>query len=199
MVRSVDSHPTVTSFQHIIRYVSLGARLSSLLKGANVDNVEQMNILVTMSKCLKSAAKECDIQASDLKAVLEDELLKELTVRYVEYVEEPAGKDFIKEAILYHLCGYMIHARPALTDCEDCKKSVRCEQMELPDDFTADHFTAIRNRGYLIFVTVPLFQTFRIIESIIQTHFEPICQMYVEDSFPKCITKIARTSCPCFL
>ena len=80
-----------------------------------------------------------------------------------------------------------------------CKKSVRCEQMELPDDFTADHFTAIRNRGYLIFVTVPLFQTFRIIESIIQTHFEPICQMYVEDSFPKCITKIARTSCPCFL
>ena len=97
MVRSVDSHPTVTSFQHIIRYVSLGARLSSLLKGANVDNVEQMNILVTMSKCLKSAAKECDIQASDLKAVLEDELLKELTVRYVEYVEEPAGKDSLRK------------------------------------------------------------------------------------------------------
>ena len=52
-----------------------------------------------------------------------------------------------------------------------CKKSVRCEQMELP-----------------------LFQTFRIIESIIQTHFEPIGQMFVEDSFPKCITKIAQIS-----
>ena len=52
----------------------------------------------------------------------------------------------------------------------DCKKSVRCEQMELPEDFTVDHFTAIRNRGYFIFFAVPSFETFCIIESIIQTH-----------------------------
>ena len=96
----MDSHPTVTSFQHIIRYVSLGARLSKLVKGANVDYVEQMNMLVTMSKCLQRRAKECDLAAADLKAVLEDELLNELTIRYVDYIEEPAGKDCIKEAIL---------------------------------------------------------------------------------------------------
>ncbi|EFX67538.1 hypothetical protein DAPPUDRAFT_261487 [Daphnia pulex] len=68
IVRGVDAHPTVTSFQQIIRYVSLGARLSTIIQGANVDNVEQMNILVTMSKCLKRQAKESDIRASDLRS-----------------------------------------------------------------------------------------------------------------------------------
>ncbi len=128
-------------------------------------------MLVTMSKCLQRSAKECDVAAADLKAVLEDELLKELTIRYVDYIEEPAGNDFIKEAILYHLCGYMIHARPGVTDCVDCKKSVRCDELELPESFTADHYTAIRNRGNLVFVTVPFFQTFRVIESIIEKTF----------------------------
>ncbi|KZR96870.1 Uncharacterized protein APZ42_008553, partial [Daphnia magna] len=36
IVRGVDAHPTVTSFQQIIRYVSLGARLSTIIQGANV-------------------------------------------------------------------------------------------------------------------------------------------------------------------
>ena len=96
-----------------------------------------------MSKCLQRKAKECDIESADLKAVLEDELLKELTVWYVDYVKEPAGKDCIKEAILFYLCGYMIHARPSVTRCNDWKKSVRCDELELPADFTADHYTAI--------------------------------------------------------
>jgi len=194
IVRSIDSHPTVTSFQHIIRHVSLGARLSTIVRGANVDNVDCINILVKMSKCLQRKAKECDIESADLKAVLEDELLKELTVRYVDYVKEPAGKDCIKEAILYYLCGYMIHSRPSVTCCIECKKSVRCDELELPPDFTADHYTAIRNRGKLVFVTVPFFQTFRVIESIIEKHFEPIGQMYVEESFQKCISKIAKAN-----
>jgi hypothetical protein len=129
--------------------------------------VDCINILFKMSKCLQRKAKECDIESADLKAVLEDELLKELTVRYVDYVKEPAGKDCIKEAILYYLCGYMIHSRPSVTCCIECKKSVRCDELELPPDF---------------------------IESIIEKHFEPIGQMYVEESFQKCISKIAKAN-----
>lgn len=183
IVGSIDSHPTVTSFQHIIRHVSLGARLSTIVRGANVDNVDCINILVKMSKCLQRKAKECDIASADLKAVIEDELLKELTVRYVDYVKEPAGKDCIKEAILYYLCGYMIHARPSVTRCNDCKKSVRCDELELPSDFTADHYTTIRNRGKPIDQLTEL-----------TTLTEPIGQMYVEDSFQKCISKIAKAN-----
>jgi hypothetical protein len=88
----------------------------------------------------------------------------------------------------------MIHARPSVTRCNDWKKSVRCDELKLPVDFTADHYTAIQNRGKLVFVTVPFFQTFRVIESIIEKHFEPIGQMYVEESFQKCISKIAKAN-----
>ncbi|KZS02441.1 Uncharacterized protein APZ42_000517, partial [Daphnia magna] len=105
IIRSVDSHPTVTSFQQIIRYVSLGARLSTILKGSNVDNKEEINVLVTMSKCLQRHAKECDVNASYLKAVLEDKLLKEISIRYVTQIDEPANSDFVKDILIYDLCG----------------------------------------------------------------------------------------------
>ncbi len=58
------------------------------MKGANVDNVEQINMLITMSKCLQGSAKECDVAAADLKAVLEDELLKDLSIT----LKNPQGK-----------------------------------------------------------------------------------------------------------
>ena len=75
--------------------VSLAVRLCTVIKGSNVDNAEQMNILVTMSKCLKRSAKENDVHAADLRAVLEDELMKELNVLYVDNIDEPTQKDYI--------------------------------------------------------------------------------------------------------
>jgi hypothetical protein len=68
IVRSVDSHPTVTSFLQIIRYISLQARLSYLVKqvkGSNIDDKEPVELLVTMSKCLQEHAKESDITAKE--------------------------------------------------------------------------------------------------------------------------------------
>jgi hypothetical protein len=72
-----------------------------------------------------------------------------------------------------------------MSKCPDCYKSLRCEELELPEDFTAD--TRISNKGFLIFVTVNMFQTFRVIENVIEGHFEPISQMYVEESFQECM------------
>lgn len=76
MIRSIDSLPTDTTFQQIIPYVSLGARLSTIIKGSNVySDVDTMYLLVTMSKCLQNKAKECEIPSLDLKSVLVDQLL----------------------------------------------------------------------------------------------------------------------------
>ena len=36
-----------------------------------------------------------------------------------------------------------------------------------------------------------MFQTFRVIEKVIEGHFEPIDQMYEEESFQECIGKIS--------
>lgn len=192
MVRSVDSHPTVNSFLQIIRFVSLYARLNTVIKGSNIDNNEQMEILATTSKCLKHKAKQCDIDASDLKRALEDTLLNELTTRFVDSIPEPTTSDYIKDLLIYDICGFMLKARPCVTECIDCKKTVQSDELDLPLDFNAQHFTALRTRGGLIFVSVNMFKTFRVVESIIESHFNPIGQMYVAKSFEECIKKISQ-------
>ena len=68
------------------------------------------------------------------------------------------------------------------------------EISQLPPDFNADAFTALRTRGNLIFVTVNMFLTFRVIESIVASHFNPIGQIYVTDSLQICIGKISKAS-----
>ncbi len=73
--------------------------------------------------------------------------------------------------------GYLLHARPCVSVCKACEKTVRCDELDLPSDFTADHKTALRNRGGLIFVTVNMFKTFRVIEKIVESHFQPLGQI----------------------
>lgn len=69
MIRSIDSLPAVTTFQKIIRFVSLGVRLLTVTKGSNVDSdVNNKNMLVLMSQNT----------SADLKADLEDQLKSNL-------------------------------------------------------------------------------------------------------------------------
>lgn len=175
-----------------MRYVSLLARLNTVVKGSSIDSSEQIVVLATISKCLQHKAKQSDIAAADLKKCMEDILLKELTSRYVDSLPEREKVDYINDIAIYDVCGYMLKARPSVTVCLDCKHSVQCDELELPPDFNFDHFTGLRTRGNLIFVTVNMFQTFRVIESIIESHFNPIGQMYAENSFEECITKISK-------
>ena len=61
----------------------------------------------------------------------------------------------------------------------------------MPEDFTADHYTRLRNNGGLIFVTVNMFQTFTVIEMVIEGRFQSIGQIYEEETFQQCIDKIS--------
>lgn len=161
-----------------MRCVSLHARLNVVIKGSNVDSSEDIKILVTISKCLSEKAKQSDLAADDLKKSLEDKLLKELTVRYVDSIPVQPKNDYINDIAIYDLFGYLLKAWPSVTECEDCCKAVRCDELQLPPDFTADNFTALRTRGGLIFVAIGMFKAFRVIETIIQSHFNPIGQIY---------------------
>ncbi|KAK4003944.1 hypothetical protein OUZ56_005689 [Daphnia magna] len=195
IVRSVDSHPTVTSFLQIIRYVSLQSRLSFLMKqvkGSNIDNKEPLEMLVTMSQCLQQHAKDIDITVKDFKEAIKDKLLAELTIRYVDDIPKGGKNDFNLNLMVYDLCGYIVKTRKHLTACEVCKNLVRCHELDLPKDFTADQYTAMRNRGYLVYVTVPFFKTILVVELAIQSHFEDLNHIYIHDSFELCCAKIAE-------
>lgn len=150
-------------------------------------------MLVTMAKCLQEHAKKSDITAKEYKEAIKDKLLDELTIRYVDDVSVEGTRDFNLNVMVYDLCRYMVKTRKHLTACEACKKLVRCNELDLPEDFTADQYTAMRNHGYLVYVTVPFFETIRIVELVIQSHFENLNHIYMEDSFEVCCDKISES------
>lgn len=169
-----------------MRCVSLHARLNFVVKGSNVDNREDRKTVVTMSKC---KAKKGDLTAAELKRCIEDSLLKELTVRYVDYIQKPEKVDYVSDVVIYDLCGYILKARPSEIECVVCRKTVLCDELELPNDFTADQFMALRSRGALLFVSVEIFKTFRVIVKTIELHLSPIGQIYIHNSFHICLEK----------
>ena len=69
----------------------------------------------------------------------------------------------------------------------------------MPDDFTAKQYTAFRNRGGLIFVTIPVFQSIREVEKIFSSQFEDDGHYLVRDSYEICMSKIKVLNlCPFF-
>jgi hypothetical protein len=91
----------------------------------------------------------------------------------------------------------LLHIPPI--SCQECKETVVCEEADLPDDFTAKQYTAFRNRGGLIFVTIPVFQSIREVEKIISSQFEDDGHYLVRDSYEICMSKIKVLNlCPFF-
>ena len=53
--------------------------------------------------------------------------------------------------IVYDLCGFLIKSRRSLMSCDVCYEAATREEHELPTNFNADAWTAIKNRGVLHF------------------------------------------------
>lgn len=86
--------------------------------------------------------------------------------------------------LVYDLAGYIINARPFLTDhWKDCKKSLVSKDFELPEDFSAANYTILRNKGGLIFVIIPMFLSLQKIESKTCDHFANESHVYKSDSY----------------
>ena len=50
-------------------------------------------------------------------------------------------------------------------------QELSAEELLLPEDFSAANYTILRNKGALIFVTIPFFLYFRKIEAVIVEPF----------------------------
>ncbi|KZR98023.1 Uncharacterized protein APZ42_006766 [Daphnia magna] len=87
--------------------------------------------------------------------------------------------DFTTNLMIYDLCGYLVKTRKTLTDCVDCKSAIQCEELDLPESFVADKYTAMRNRGGLTFVTTPFLHTMCAFEEVIASHFKDLNHIYI--------------------
>lgn len=89
-------------------------------------------------KCLLDRYKKNTEVLEDLKSVLHDKLLQELSIRFVTECSI-TKKGTVDDKLVYDLCGYLMRTRGFLIECcKACKDSVVCNELLLPDDFYAD-------------------------------------------------------------
>ncbi len=167
--------------------------VKSAVNKGNIDNAEEMCILAPYAKCFIDEFKECEKTVTDLKMTLKDQLLKEITIRYVDEVDQTETEfDSITNGLVYDLCGYLVKTRCGALNCDECTQSLKCDELDLPEDFSPADHTALRNRGGLIFVTIPMYQTFRAVERVVSAHFDNENHIYMHDSYQECISKLCK-------
>ncbi|KAK4023776.1 hypothetical protein OUZ56_009172 [Daphnia magna] len=122
----------------------------------------------THLKCLKLKLKEnrkklntCRQKLLRMKRYgqeIVEELLEELSVRYVDVMDNQSSNDEVKHEMLYDMCGYLVKTRDSVwIHCPNCKKGLITKYEDLPSTFLSADYTADRNHGGLTFVTVKFF------------------------------------------
>lgn len=187
----MDGNPTAHSWLHIFRILSLYSPTKLQVSGGNIDNEEDMRVLETYKNCLLSKFKNCEKEAAQVRASLEDQLFSELEIRYIDKMpEQPV--DEIKDELIYDLCGYLLHTRRSVLQCDDCKNRLLTQLEDLRATFLAAEFTASRTYGGLKFASEEMFMVFKSVEAEIESHFHDKDHIYVTDTYQEVISRISK-------
>ena len=62
--------------------------------------------------------KENEKEAAEVRESFKDKLLKELNIRYVGEMQNIPIEE-VQDELIYNLCGYLLHTRKSVLDCED--------------------------------------------------------------------------------
>ncbi|KAK4009941.1 hypothetical protein OUZ56_019085 [Daphnia magna] len=106
-------------------------------------------------ECLLNKFKACEKEAARIRESFKEQLLEELSVRYVDVMDNQSSNDEVKHEMLYDMCGYLVKTRDSVwIHCPNCKKGLITKYEDLPSTFLSADYTADRNHGGLTFVTV---------------------------------------------
>jgi hypothetical protein len=159
----------------------------------NVDSAESIRILVSYQECLVNKFKACEQEAAQLRESFKEQLLEELSVRYVTVMDDPKSSDDIKDEMIYDMCGYPLKTRDSVwKDCVECKKGLLTRYGDLPSDFMSAEYTAERNYGGLLFSTVNFFKVIRLVEDILSDFFEEKDHVYVTNGYEKVMSELCK-------
>jgi hypothetical protein len=97
--------------QYPDRVLALYNLTQNVVRNGNVDTEDQLSILVAYKKCLVARFKTCESQRKEFKQSLKDQLLPELTVKYVDKLENENHEDVTSDELVYDICSYILHSR----------------------------------------------------------------------------------------
>jgi hypothetical protein len=198
IVRSIDDKPTAHSWLHIFRILSLYTPTKIHVQRGNVDNEEELRILVKYQQCLVNKFKENEKEAADIRQSFKDKLLSELSIRYVDEMPNIPIEE-VQDGLIYNVCGYLLHTRKSVLDCEACRKGMITKLEDLPETFLPVNYTEARSRGGLKYATENFFKVFQLVEVILSNQFEKESHVFIKDSYEIVMDRICELnlSNPC--
>ncbi len=123
--------------------------------------------MVSYEQCLLNKLKNCEKESAQIRESFKDKLLNELSVRYVNVMEDEISSDEGKDEIIYDMCGYLLKTRDSVwIDCDKCKKGLIIKYEDLPTNFLSAEYTAERNHGGLTFVTIHFFKIIKKVANV---------------------------------
>lgn len=87
IARSIDNTPSAHSWLHIFRILFMHNLTKTAVKNGNVDDEDELKVLVGYKKCLVDRFKAIEAERKQAKLSLKDKLLSELSIRYVDHIE----------------------------------------------------------------------------------------------------------------
>ncbi|XP_077556947.1 uncharacterized protein LOC144170810 [Haemaphysalis longicornis] len=131
-----EDHPTLISFSHIYRLLSLYTPISTCVTG-NVKE-EHTFVLATVADSMKRGQKDrlssyeslqetVGAKLSEICATAQDSTLTAPDHGY----STPTAQD----CVIYYLCGYLVHSFLKHEKCSDCIRSIQSENAEVPEAF----------------------------------------------------------------
>lgn len=126
-----------------------------------------MRILVSYEECLVNKFKACEKEAVEKRASFKQQLLEELSIRYVNVMDDEMSTDETKDEMIYDMCGYLLKTRDTVwTNCDDCKKGLITKYEDLPPTFLSAEYTAERNH-----LRVNFFKIIQKVENVVKNFF----------------------------
>ncbi|XP_045024866.1 uncharacterized protein LOC123469721 isoform X3 [Daphnia magna] len=157
------------------------------------DNEENLRVLVSYEECLLNKFKACEKEAARIRESFKEQLLEELSVRYVDVMDNQSSNDEVKHEMLYDMCGYLVKTRDSVwIHCPNCKKGLITKYEDLPSTFLSADYTADRNHGGLTFVTVNFFKIIQLVENVMSNFFDNDSHVYISNCYETVMSEICK-------
>ncbi|XP_045024868.1 uncharacterized protein LOC123469721 isoform X4 [Daphnia magna] len=144
-------------------------------------------------ECLLNKFKACEKEAARIRESFKEQLLEELSVRYVDVMDNQSSNDEVKHEMLYDMCGYLVKTRDSVwIHCPNCKKGLITKYEDLPSTFLSADYTADRNHGGLTFVTVNFFKIIQLVENVMSNFFDNDSHVYISNCYETVMSEICK-------
>ncbi|KAH8026343.1 hypothetical protein HPB51_020049 [Rhipicephalus microplus] len=131
-----ENHPTLISFAHIYRLLSLYTPISTCVTGSVSD--EQTFVLATVADSMKRGRKDTLSSHERLHEAIRAKLAEISSTAQNETLTAPDhgySTPAAQDCVIYYLCGYLVHSYLKHQRCSDCVRNIQSENAECPEAF----------------------------------------------------------------